>query len=371
MKQKILLISNYGLGFYNFKKELVFELLRLGYEVHFAVPQYEKLERLTSEGAVCHEISVDRRGINPIKDLGLICQFKRLFRAVKPDVVISHTIKPNIYASITARRYKIPYLNNITGLGSALQSESILAQILRLLYRYALSESSGIFFENGGNKGYFQKYHIGKAESYVVVPGAGVNTDEFMPGNPKRARKSLKFLFIGRIMKEKGIEEFFAAAEYIKQRDPSVKFQIVGFYDEPEYSARIDALTDKDIIEFSGVSHDTRVEMKDADCVVLPSYHEGMSNVLLEGASMGLPLITSDIPGCREAVDDGITGFLCSPANAESLIAAMEKFIALTDDERYNMGQAGREKIKKEFDRNIVVDRYVNRIRSVLKESEK
>lgn len=373
MNNKILLISNHGGGFYNFKKELVHELLRLGNEVHFAVPFDDKTEKLKEKGAVYHEIFIDRRGVNPVKDLGLILQFKRLIKSVMPDIIISHTVKPNIYASIVARRYHIPYINNITGLGSALQQNSRLAGILRSLYRYALSGSAGIFFENEGNRKYFEKYHIGNEKNYVVVSGAGVNLKEYVPKekvNEDRSQskeKEIVFTFIGRIMKEKGVEEFFRAAEYIKQKYPVVRFQVVGFYDEPEYSAKIDELSDKGIIRFSGVSTDTRVEMSKADCIVLPSYHEGMSNVLLEGAATGLPLITTDIHGCKEAVDDGLTGFLCRPADTDSLIAAMEKFIALSEEERYNMGLAGREKMENQFDRNRVISEYIDRIREVLK----
>lgn len=374
MKRRILLISNHGGGFYNFKRELVSELLRLGYEVHFAVPPYEKLERLVAEGAVLHEISIDRRGINPIKDLGLINQFRKLLKGIKPDIILSHTIKPNIYASIIARNHGIPYMNNITGLGSALQNNSKLAGLLRFLYRYALLGSSGIFFENEGNRRYFQSYNIGKEENYVVVPGAGVNLDEYSAkykikkDESGSREKEMIFTFIGRIMKDKGIDEFLGAAEYIKRNNPAIRFQVVGFYDEQEYSDKIDNLVKQNIIEFLGLSTDTRVEMSKADCIVLPSYHEGMSNVLLEGAATGLPLITTDIHGCKEAVDDGLTGFLCRPADTGSLIAAMEKFIALSEEERYNMGLAGREKMEKQFDRNLVISEYINRIRDVLKE---
>ncbi len=371
MEKRILLISNNGLGFYNFKKELVFELLKCGYEVHFAVPQYDKLQKLTEKGAVYHEISIDRRGINPVKDLVLLFQFMRLMKTVKPDIILSHTIKPNIYASIAARMQHIPYLNNITGLGSALQRNNMLSRILRCLYRFSVSDSSGIFFENKGNKEYFQEYHIGNPDRYIVVPGAGVNTKEYAPVSKVPAEKEITFLFIGRIMKEKGVEEFFEAAKYLKQLEPSSRFQVVGFYDEELYSHRIEELTSQNIIEFLGLSHDTRIEMNNADCIVLPSYHEGMSNVLLEGAAMGLPLITSDIPGCKEAVDNGVTGFLCSPASTEGLIAAMKKFIALSENERYQMGQAGREKMIKEFDRKNVINQYIGSIRSSLEEIKK
>jgi len=208
-------------------------------------------------------------------------------------------------------------------------------------------------------------------ERYTVVRGAGVNTNEYTPTNKASLKKEITFLFIGRIMKEKGVEEFFEAAAYLKQRDSSSRFQVVGFYDEKEYSRHIDELVSQNIIEFLGLSHDTRVEMKNADCIVLPSYHEGMSNVLLEGAAMGLPLITTDIPGCREAVNDGVTGFLCSPESTESLIVALEKFTALSEHDRYQMGHAGREKMINEFDRKIVVNQYIDRIHFALEEAIK
>ncbi|MGI6747104.1 MAG: glycosyltransferase family 4 protein [Anaerovoracaceae bacterium] len=367
--RKVLLISNNGLGYFNFKKELVFELLKLGYEVHFAVPPYEKLKKLVYAGAVYHEIYVDRRGINPVKDLSLILQFMRLIKTLRPDIIVSHTIKPNIYASIAAKRYKIPYINNITGLGSALQHNNALARILRTLYRYAVTESSGIFFENEGNREYFQRYGIGATKKYVLVPGAGVNIEEFLPQIEKHYAENPTFLFVGRIMKEKGIEEFLSAAEQIKLRYPLTKFQVVGFYDEPKYSDIISKLVDEEIIEFLGGSNDTRIEMKNADCIVLPSYHEGMSNVLLEGAAMGLPLITTNIPGCKEAVEDGKSGFLCKEKNTESLVSVMERFIALSPEERREMGLRGRVKMINEFDRRIVVEQYIKVINETLGET--
>ncbi len=365
----ILLISNHGGGFYNFKKELVEELLKIGFEVHFVVPFDEKTERLEALGAVFHKIDIDRRGINPIKDLSLMNQLRKVIKTVRPDALILHTIKPNIYASILARIYKIPYINNITGLGSALQQNSKMAKLLRFLYRNSLAGSSGIFFENSGNRDYFLKYHIGRQEKYVLVPGAGVNIAHFKKGSGKTGSVEFtNFLFIGRIMKEKGIDEFFEAAAHIKGKYSDVKLQVVGFYDEPEYECKVRALTDQRIIEFLGASSDTRLEMSYADCIVLPSYHEGMSNVLLEGASMGLPLITTDIPGCREAVRDGKSGFLCNVKDAQSLIDAMERFLALSPAERDEMGRVGREKMEREFDRNIVVNRYIQSIQSALKE---
>ena len=370
-EKKVLLISNNGMGFYNFKKELVEKLISLRLETHFAVPYYEKLEELVDMGAVYHELTIDRRGINPVKDLGLIYRFNHLIDDVKPDLIVLHTIKPNIYVSLIAKIKKISFINNITGLGSALQHEGILARIIRALYRTMLSESCGIFFENAGNMHYFKKHNIGDPQRYIVVPGAGVNIERFLPGKPDNKQESdiVKFLYIARIMREKGIEEFLDAAENIKKRHDNVSFQILGWYDETEYKDRMNKLTNERIIEYMGVSSDTRNEMLQADCIVLPSYHEGMSNVLLEGAAMGLPLITTDVHGCKEAVEHGKNGFLCKGKDSDSLIAAMERFIALSPEERHRMGLCGRDKMIKEFDRRLVVERYTETILNLIGET--
>lgn len=366
-KKRVLLISNNGMGFFSFKKELIEKLISLNYETHFAVPFYEKLDELVAAGAIFHELNIDRRGINPIKDLGLIRKLNRMINNVIPDVIILHTIKPNIYVSFLAKAKKIPYINNITGLGSALQNDSRLAKLLRMMYRVTLSRSCGIFFENLGNMYYFKKHHIGEPRKYVVVPGAGVNTERYSPCT-RHDSENITFLYVARIMKEKGIEEYLNAAEFMKKNYNNVTFQIVGWYDEDEYENRIEQLIKDEVIQYLGVSSDTRIEMSQADCIVLPSYHEGMSNVLLEGAAMGLPVITTDIHGCKEAVDDGKSGFLCKVRNSESLIDATERFIALSQAERREMGFQGRNKMVKEFDRKIVVNRYVEAIKEAVKE---
>ncbi len=217
---------------------------------------------------------------------------------------------------------------------------------------------------------YFNKHRIGDPESYIVVPGAGVNTEHFLPDISKNKTESdaVTFLYIARIMKEKGIEEFLDAAESMKKKHSETKFQILGWYDEADYKARMDQMLRDGFIEYIGVSSDTRNEMSQADCIVLPSYHEGMSNVLLEGASMGLPLITTDVHGCKEAVEDGRSGFLCKAKDPGSLIDAMERFLDLSPEERKEMGLKGRKKMIGEFDRRFVVERYINAIREAIGE---
>lgn len=373
MENRILLISNNGQGFYNFKKELIEQLLAQGFEVYFSVPKYEKLIELEKKGAKYKELLIDRRGMNPIKDLGFIRRLYHIIKSVKPTVVVLHTIKPNIYGSLVCKICKIPYINNITGLGSALQTNSKLAKILRSMYKFTLNKSNGIFFENEGNCNYFRHYKIGKEEVYHCVKGAGVNIEYFNEEhlNEKNekdliTKNEVVFLYIARVMKEKGIEEFLSMAENVKRTEKAARFQILGYYDEEKYKKLIQELDKKNIVEYLGVSNDTRIEMNRADCIVLPSYHEGMSNVLLEGAAFAKPLITTNIHGCKEAVDDGKTGFLCIPKDTQSLTDAVLKFLLLTPEERTQMGKQGRQKMIKEFDRNMVTKKYIKIINKII-----
>lgn len=369
--KRVLLVSNNGQGFYNFKKELLEVLLTQGLEVHFSVPNYEKLVRLVNAGAFYHELKVDRRGMNPLKDLELILQLKNVYKEVNPDIMILHTIKPNIYGSCLAMWMGKPYMNNITGLGSALQEDNLLAKVIRKMYRFALKETKAVFFENVGNRDYFQKYEIAQEDKYIVVPGAGVNTSHYARQKNfpeyKSSGKNVCFLYIARVMKDKGIEEYLKAAEAVKKRYPEVRFQILGYYDEDRYKLKVEQMEADGILEYLGVSHDTRLQMSQADCIVLPSYHEGMSNVLLEGASFGLPLITSNVYGCKEAVEEGVTGFLCEPRDAKSLELALEKFLLLSEKERMEMGKLGRKKMIENFDRKIVMKQYLKCIESLIK----
>lgn len=364
--KKILLVSNHGLGFYNFKKELVDELAERGFEVHFAVPFHGKIKELLGEQRIYHELNIDRRGVNPIKDLSLMKQLWDVTKKAAPDAIVFHTIKPNIYGSLIAKKLKIPYFNNITGLGSALQGGSGLAGLLEKMYRAALNSSCGVFFENEGNKDFFIQKNIIDEEKAIVVSGAGVNTEYYAP--EKIEHDGLNFLFIARIMREKGAEEFLSAAAMIKDKyeEKKIQFQILGDYEDIDLKEMVEEYEKKGIVKYLGVSNDTRREMAQADCIVLPSYHEGMSNVLLEGASFGIPLITTNIHGCKEAVEDGVSGLLCRKGDAEDLKQCVEKIILMTPDEREAMGWNGRKRMQKYFQRSDVVNRYIQEIEKVL-----
>ncbi len=364
--KKILILGNNDIGLYNFRRELVERLISDGHQVIFSVPYGEKVPFLIESGATYFPIDINRRGKSIAEDFLIYKKYQKLLKSLKPDLVLTYTIKPNIYGGIAASKVGIPCIATITGLGTALQGKGMGTKAIQWLYRYGLRKNRWVFFQNQNNREYFITNKMTKKSNIVVVPGSGVNVNSYQ--DEKIPHQTINFLFIARLMKEKGIDEFLDAAMEIKIRYPHTVFQVLGFYDELIYQEKIENLVSEGIIEYLGVSNDTREQMAMADCIVLPSYHEGMSNVLLEGAASGLPLIATNISGCKEAIEHGKTGFLCESKSASSLVEAMEIFLALTSEERREMGRLGREKMIREFDRRIVVNRYVECIESVWNE---
>lgn len=365
---KILILANSESGFYQFRKELAEELINPGSylknedhekcELFLSVPKGSFIPKLEEIGVKFIETNVDRRGLNPKKDWELFKFYKKIIREIKPDYVFTYTIKPNIYGGIACKLLKVPYIVNITGLGTAIENDSLLSKVLMKLYRYSLSSAKTVFFQNETNKELFEKKKIVRNKT-VLLPGSGVNTDfhnfEDYPEDSK-----ISFLFVGRIMKDKGISELLDCAEYIKSKYPNAEFNLVGGYDEEEFTDRVNDLSEKNIIIYHGQQNSMHDFYKNAHAVIMPSYHEGMCNVLLEGASTGRPLLASDIPGCRESINADISGIFFEPKNTQSLIQAVEKFINMPYSERKQMGIMAREKIEKEFDRKIVIKEYLN-----------
>lgn len=339
---------------WQFRRELISELLSRG-EVVVSTPFVGREEELSGLGCRLIKTDVDRRGINPAKDLALFRRYRGIINSEKPDAVITYSIKPNIYGGIAASRAGVPYFVNVQGLGSAF-SNRFLAPLVTEMYRLALRKADTVFFENSGNLDVFVKKKVVSESKAVLLPGAGVDTDYYPLRDYPSDENGLRFLFVGRIMKEKGVNELFAAAEKLKSEyGDKVHFDVAGFF-EDAYSDRVKKLSDSGVITYLGFLEDVRPLYENCHCVVLPSYHEGMSNVLLEGASTGRPLITTDIPGCREAVIDGKTGSLCRPADTVSLYDAMKKFVGMTGDERRKMGLAGREHMETRFGKNYVIN---------------
>jgi glycosyltransferase involved in cell wall biosynthesis len=357
------LIGNHDVVIYNFRHEIIERLLQDGYKVGVVLPYGEKVELLKKEGCFFFETKVDRRGTSIWKDAKLFFTYYKLLRQEKPDIILTYTIKPNIYGSLAAGIQKIPCIVNITGLGSAVENEGIMKKISLSLYKLALRNVNYVFFQNQSNRNLFIKRHIcvGKHD---LLPGSGVNVKR--QSLQKYPEGKTKFVFVGRLMREKGIEEYLYAARVMKQNYPDTEFHICGFCEEA-YLQKVKELQEKKIVTYHGMVQDMRDIYREMSCIVLPSYHEGMSNVLLEAAATGRPGIASRIPGCEEIIEHGKTGYLFERKSREQLCETIEKFLCLSYEERANMGLAARRKMEKDFDRKIIVNKYMD----VIKELEK
>ena len=359
--KRILVLANNDVGLYRFRKDLLAALLNTGNEVYISLPNGGLVPELVQLGCRYLETPIDRRGMNPIQDSKLFNQYRAMLRKVKPDLVITYTIKPNIYGGLACRMAHIPYAVNITGLGSAIENGGWLKRFVLSLYRPALKDAKVIFFENTGNRDTLVATGVVPKGRDVVLNGAGVNLEDY-PYQPYPQEGSVRFLFVGRIMREKGVDEFFAAARRMKQNySDGVEFHIVGSFEEA-YKPIMDELAQADVVKYHGYQSDMKPFYAMAGCVVLPSYHEGMSNVLLEAAASGRPLITSDIPGCCEAVENGVSGYLCPVKNAGALYDAMQRFAELPKDLKTEMGRRGRARMAQHFSKKAVVTETIQHL---------
>ncbi len=356
---QILILANHDIGVYNFRKELIEQLLQNGHEVLISSPYGERIELLRQMGCKYEEVCMDRHGKNPLTERKLISYYKKLITRVRPDIIFSYTIKPNLYGAMAAASRKVSIVVNITGLGLALNGV-IWQKALTAFYKIAFRKVQTVFVQNEEGKDFFLKHNIAE-DRLKLLPGSGVNLEQFhvldYPND-----ESIQFVFIGRIMKEKGIDQYLEMAEYIKKKYPQTYFHICGFCEE-EYDAQLKNLEEKGIITYHGLVMDVREVLAYTHCTVHPTYYpEGISNILLESAASGRPIITTDHCGCKEVVEDGINGYMVSQRDTRALINAIEKFINLTNEQRRQMGLAGRRKVEKEFDRQIVVEAYIREL---------
>lgn len=360
---KILILANNDIGLYKFRKELIEELLKDN-QVFISLPNGEFVKELVNLGCEFIETNISRRGTNPITDLRLMFEYKKILNRVKPDLVLSYTIKPNVYGGMMCRLTKTPYIANITGLGTAVDNGGVLQSITIFLYKISLKNASCVFFQNKENAGFINSKGIIKGRQ-KIIPGSGVNLDHYeildYPDD-----NVINFLFISRVMKQKGIDQYLDAAKYIREKYPNTQFHILGFCEE-SYEEKLKDLHDKGIIQYHGMQSDVRKFHKISHCTIHPTYYpEGMSNVLLESAACGRPIITTNRSGCREIVDDGINGYVVEQQKSQDLIEKVEKFLELSYEEKKEMGIAGRTKVEREFDRQIVINAYKNEISTVM-----
>lgn len=359
---KILILANSSSGLYGFRNELVVKLLEQ-HEVHVSLPDDTNNKELEEEGCVIYKTPINRRGMNPIQDIGLFRAYRKLLKDIRPDVVLTYTIKPNVYGGLACRVGKVPYIANITGLGSALENGGMLQRIALALYKIGLKKASCVFLQNQFNLGFFEEHRITKAPKRLI-PGSGVNLSKFqVKPLPKETKE---FIYVSRVMKEKGIEEYLEAAERVQKKYPDAKFHILGYCEEA-YEERLKEAKEKGIVIPHGSVKDVRPYIYGVQCLVHPSFYpEGMSNVCLEAAACGRAVITTRRPGCKETVEDGVNGYLIPEQNADALTEAIVNFLELSYEQKTAMGLAGRKRMEEKFDRAQIVEAYEKEIKKIL-----
>lgn len=350
---KVMILANNDVGLYQFRKELIEELLK-EHEVVISLPNGDFIKPLENIGCKFIDTPVDRRGINPINDLKLFFQYQKILKKENPDLVITYTIKPNVYGGFACRLLKIPYAVNITGLGTAFENGGALKKLVIVMNKIGCKKAKVVFFENEENRQIFIKEKIVKENQTCRLNGAGVNLEKYQVA-PYPSGEKIKFLFMGRIMAEKGIDELFQAMKKLVSEGYDCELDLIGFSEE-NYKEKIERYEKEGWLHYYGYQKDVRPYIERCHCFVLPSWHEGMANTNLECAAMGRPVITSNIHGCIEAVEDGVSGYLCEKQNVDDLYQVIKKFSRLKYDERRIMGIAGRRRMEKLFDKRKVIE---------------
>ena len=350
---KILIITNHSYMLYRFRLELIQELMK-DHEVVLSMPFVGHEDDFKALGLKCIHTEIDRRGINPKTDLKLMMMYYKQIREEKPDLVITYSIKPNIYAGLVCSWLNVPYCVNVQGLGTAFENPK-LKQFVVMLYKMALGKVKTVFFENEGNREVFMEHRIVDRNKTVVLQGAGINVEQY-PLAEYPENDVFRFLYLGRIMREKGMDELFGAIELLHDEGHEFVLDLVGFF-EDEYKEKVEDLVSRGLVVYHGFQSNPMPYYASSDCVVLPSYHEGLSNVLLEGGLTGRPLITSDIHGCKETLMDGQGGYLCRSKDTQSLYEVMKRMMSLSKEDRALMGEREHDYVERMFNRRDVVSK--------------
>lgn len=359
-KKRILFLANHFITLYSFRKELIEEIVKLGHEVYLSLPNSCDNQYFDEIGCRIIPTKIDRRGVNPIKDIQLIQFYRRMISGVNPDIIFSYTIKPNIYGTLVSNgKYK--QICNITGTGATFLKKNIVSTICKILYRISIKKCYKVFFQNIGDRDFFIQQKLVK-DNYAMLPGSGCNIEQHI-FKSLPPTEHLNFIYIGRVMRLKGIEEYISCARNIHEKYPNTSFFIAGWNEEPEYMKKISVAQKEGIVKYIGFRKDIDQWIERCHCTILASHGgEGIPNVLLESAAMGRICIASDINGSRDVIDHGITGFLFKKGDADDLTHKVELFIGLSNEEKSAMGLAGRKKVEREFDRQIVVSKYLKEI---------
>lgn len=357
--KKILFLANHFVTLFAFRKELIQTLIKEGHEVYLSIPKDEN-DYFQQLGCRIIPTEIDRRGVNPKNDLKLIKFYKKMIREVDPDIIFSYTIKPNIYGCMASGK-KYRQICNITGTGATFLENNMVAKICKTLYKLSVRKCHKVFFQNTGDRDFFIKNKLVR-NNYEMLPGSGCNIEEYS-FKPMPEDEVIRFIFVGRVMKLKGIEEYLESAKNIKTNYPNTEFFIAGWNEEEDYKNIVADYQQKGFVNYIGFRRDIGHWIARCNCTVLPSHGgEGVPNVLLESAATGRACIGSKINGTIDVIDDGVTGYLFESGNAKSLTEQIEKFLNLSADEKANMGKSGREKVVREFDRQIVIRKYCDEV---------
>jgi len=363
---KIAIVVNTSWNIYNFRLSLTKALLKEGHTIYAIAPfdSYSKL--LEEKGCVYKEIKMDNKGTNPLKDIYLIYNLYKAYKNIKPDIILHYTIKPNIYGSIAAKMIGIPVINNVSGLGTVFLHNTISSQIAIQLYRLAFRYPKKVFFQNKDDKKLFIEKKLIKEEITDLVPGSGVDTVKFSP-LPFRRNKTFRFLLIARLLYDKGIIEYYQAAKKIK-KEHEAEFFLMGSPDQSALGIPLSLVMEWDkenTIKYLPFSENVAEAIHEADCIVLPSYREGAPKTLLEAAACGKPLLATDVPGCREVVEDSVNGYLCKVKDAQELADKMVKMIDQNPEKLKRMGEESRKIAIEKFDERIVIEKYLKAINGI------
>ena len=367
--KKIILVSNASWTMVKFRFSLMKTLLKENYQVYIVSPYDEYSSEIEEIGCKYIDIKIDNKGSNPFNDLKLIFDLYQIYKNINPDLIIHYTIKPNIYGSFATKLAGCKSISIIPGLGYTFINDNLTSKIAKVLYRLAIKVPKQVWFINQDDKNIFLENQLVKKEKVFTINGEGVNTEQYKSNNLLQSDDKFIFLLIGRVIIDKGIYDYIEAAEIIKEKYENVEFQIMGLVANNPMAIQeteIKQWQKDNIITYLGSVDNVKEYIERGNCIVLPSYREGVSMSLMEAASMSCPIITTNVTGCKEIVDDGINGYLCEVKNPKDLADKMEVMIGLSDKERKAMGEAGREKIFKEFDEKIVIDTYLKAMKDIL-----
>ncbi len=372
--KKIVLVCNTSWGMMMFRSGLMKRLIKEGYEVSVLAPFDNHSKEIEDLGCRYIDVAIDNKGSNILKDYFLFRKLYKYYKKIEPDLIFHYTIKPNIYGTMAARKAGVKSISVITGLGYTFINKGLTTKIAKVLYKRSLKYAKKVWFINHEDRKKFVKERLLHRDLMEILPGEGVDMQKYAPREKRVKDGDFKFVLIARLLWDKGVGELVKASKEIKKTYPNVKVQLVGFVDakNPQAisKAQVDDWVEKGFVEYLGSTDDVRDFISEADCVVLPSYREGVSKILLEAASMAKPIIASNVPGCRDIVEHGGSGYLCKVKDASDLVLKMKKMLTLSKEELLSMGILGRELVKKEFDESIIIDKYLQIIKQYTQNCE-